>query len=111
MDANHETSVEELFKRKHALLVLDCLYTEGPMRWTDVRQAISSRTGTLAGDQTVTRPLEVLQRLGLAAKNGKRGNRLYMLTPFGTDMARQLQDLYTELHEHQHRDDDDEEPR
>lgn len=94
MDRNQIT---ELFKYRRTALALECLYTDGPMRWTDLGHAMSRRGGEWVEGKAVTRPLHALQRLGLVASidgdGGSSGNHLYALTPVGVELSRQIQGL------------------
>lgn len=92
---------EALFGHKRAALALLCLHEHGPKRWTDIRDAMSQRSGAVVGDKAATRALQALQRLGLVViVNGDDGSSLYALTPLGTDRSRQVEELFARLDEH-----------
>jgi DNA-binding PadR family transcriptional regulator len=98
----HISEFEALIGRKRAALALVCLHADGPMRWTDIRDGMSSRGGAGVGDKAVTRALRALQRLGLAeAINGVDGNHLYALTPRGTEWARWVEEVFDRLDHHE----------
>lgn len=102
MDKAHVAAeYEALFGVRRAALALVCLGAEGPMRWTDVRHALSRLTGEQITDKAATRALHALQRLGLVeVVDGADGNHLYALTPRGTDRSHQVGDLFTRLSDH-----------
>jgi DNA-binding PadR family transcriptional regulator len=71
------------------------------MRWTDVRDAITLRTGAAVGDKPVTRALQALQRMGLVERIDRDdGNHLYALTPQGASQARWATDIFDRLDHH-----------
>ena len=91
---------EKLFSRRRAALALACL-ADGPMRWTDVRDAITLRAGAGIGDKPVTRALQALQRMGLVERvDHEDGNHLYALTLQGASQARWATDIFDRLDHH-----------
>lgn len=99
MDKAQADELDALFDSKWGPLALACLHDGGPMRWTQVRHAISERTGTSVSERATTRALHALQRLGLARTVDGNNNRnhLYALTPQGIERARWVQQIFARL--------------
>jgi DNA-binding PadR family transcriptional regulator len=106
MERAQAKEFEALFDHKRAALALVCLHANGgPMRWTDVRDAMSARTGTAVGDKAASRALQALQQLGLASlvdghdggRRRSRKNRMYALTPQGVERARWVEKIFVRL--------------
>lgn len=98
MEKGQLLQFEALVSHKKAALALACLHEQGrPMRWTDVRDGITLRTGTGTGEKAVTRALQALVRMGLVEKVGEDGNRLYSLTASGALQARLAAEMFNRL--------------
>lgn len=111
-----QATFEALFGYKRAALALACL-ADGPLRWTDVRDAIIERTGAGIGDKDATRALHALQKMGLVDKvDSDDGNHLWALTPQGANQAQWAADILDRLDHHEQpgtespRDGSDEQP-
>lgn len=97
MDKGQVLQFETLVSHKKAALALACLHEQGPMRWTDVRDGITLRTGTGTGERALNRALKWLVDVGLIEKIGEDGNRLYSLTAQGASQARLAADMFNRL--------------
>lgn len=96
MEKAQQSQIKALIRPKKTALVLACLHEQGPMRWTDICDGITARTGSGAGERAVTRALNALVEMGLVEKVG---NRLYALTPQGTGQARWAADMFNRLNQ------------
>lgn len=91
---------EDLFGHKHAVSALLCLHAANgqPQRWTDVSNSMSQRLGYWVDPQPVNRALTALRQRGLVERVGcddeSPRNRRYALTQQGTDLARQVNDMF-----------------